>query len=87
MYLMLQQDHPDDYVIATGSSHKLEEFVAEVFSYLGLNWREHVEVDSGLFRPTDIAVSQGNAAKAKAKLDWQAKYSMREVAQMMVDAV
>ncbi|WAL60167.1 GDP-mannose 4,6-dehydratase [Thermocoleostomius sinensis] len=87
MYLMLQQDHPDDYVIATGSSHTLEEFVAEVFSYLGLNWREHIEVDCSLFRPTDIAVSRGNAAKAKAKLGWQAKYRMREVAQMMVDAV
>jgi GDPmannose 4,6-dehydratase len=87
MYLMLQQDCPDDYVIATGASHKLEEFVAEVFSYLGLNWREYVEVDSSLFRPTDIAVSQGNAAKAKEKLGWQAKYSMRDVAHLMVDAV
>lgn len=87
MYLMLQQNQPDDYVIATGSTHKLEEFVAEVFTYLGLNWREHVEVDPGLFRPTDVAISQGNPMKAKQQLGWQARYSMRDVAQMMVDAV
>lgn len=87
MYFMLQQDHPDDYVIATGTTHKLEEFVAEVFAHLGLDWRKHVEVDSTLFRPTDIAISCGNAAKAKQKLGWKAKYTMKDVAQMMVDAV
>ncbi|WP_416666899.1 GDP-mannose 4,6-dehydratase [Egbenema bharatensis] len=87
MYRMLQQDQPDDYVIATGATHKLEEFVAEVFSYLGLDWQQYVEVDRTLFRPTDIAVSRGNAAKAKEKLGWQAKYTMKEVAYMMVDAM
>mgnify|MGYP005851137963 CR=1 FL=1 len=87
MYLMLQQNQPDDYVIATGATHKLEEFVAEVFSYLGLDWQEYVEVDRTLLRPTDIAVSRGNAAKAKEKLGWQAKYSMKDVAYMMVDAM
>lgn len=87
MYLMLQQAEPDDYVIATGSTHKLEEFVAEVFNYLGLDWQEYVEVDRTLLRPTDIAVSRGNAAKAKEKLGWQAKYSMKDVAYMMVDAM
>lgn len=87
MHLMLQQDEPDDYVIATGETHKLEAFVAEVFAYLGLDWRKHVEVDRSFFRPTDIAVSWGNAAKAKQKLNWRAKYAMRDVAQMMVDAI
>jgi GDPmannose 4,6-dehydratase len=87
MYLMLQQDQPDDYVIATGATHKLEEFVAEVFSYLGLDWQKYVEVDRTLLRPTDIAVSRGNATKAKEKLGWQAKYTMKDVAYMMVDAM
>lgn len=87
MYFMLQQDHPDDYVIATGTTHKLEDFVAEVFAYLGLDWRKHVDVDSSLFRPTDIAISCGDAAKAEKQLGWKAKYTMKDVAQMMVDAV
>jgi GDPmannose 4,6-dehydratase len=86
MYLMLQQEHPDDYVIATGRTSSLQAFVVEVFTHLGLNWQEHVEVDYSLYRPTDIAISRGNAAKAKEKLGWEAKYSMSEVAQMMVDA-
>lgn len=86
MYLMLQQEQPDDYVIATGQTNRLEDFVMEVFSYVGLNWQDHVEVDRSLFRPTDIAVSWGDASKAKQKLGWQAKYTMKDVAHMMVDA-
>lgn len=87
MYLMLQQEQPDDFVIATGETHPLEGFVAEVFSYLGLDWREHVEISTDFFRPTDIAVSCGNATKAKEKLGWQAKYRMKDIAQMMVDSI
>lgn len=87
MYLMLQQEQPDDFVIATGETHSLEGFVAEVFSYLGLDWREHVEINTDFFRPTDIAVSCGNATKAKEKLGWQAKYRMKDIAQMMVDSI
>lgn len=87
MYRILQQEQPDDFVIATGQTHSLQEFVAEVFDYLGLDWQRCVEVDRSLFRPTDIAISSGNAAKAKQKLGWQAKYTMRDVAQMMVDAL
>lgn len=87
MHLILQQEEADDYVIATGQTNSLEEFVEEVFTYLGLNWREHVETDKSLFRPTDIAVSGGDASKARTKLGWQAKYAMRDVAHMMVDAV
>jgi GDPmannose 4,6-dehydratase len=86
MYLMLQQAQPDDYVIATGQTNRLEDFVAEVFAHVGLNWQDHVEIDRSLFRPTDIAVSWGNATKAKQKLGWQAKYTMKDVARMMVDA-
>ncbi|MEL6223177.1 MAG: GDP-mannose 4,6-dehydratase [Cyanobacteria bacterium J06627_8] len=87
MYLMLQHAEPDDYVIATGQTSSLQDFVAEVFAYLGLDWKDHVEVDQSLFRPTDIAFSGGDASKAQTKLGWQAKYLMKDVAHMMVDAV
>lgn len=87
MYRMLQQDEPDDYAIATGQANSLHDFVIAVFSYLGLNWEEHVQVDQSLYRPTDISRSCGNAAKAHEKLGWKAKYDMRDVAHMMVDAI
>jgi GDPmannose 4,6-dehydratase len=86
MYKMLQQPQPDDYVIATGYSYKLEDFVAEVFSALGLEWQEHVISDPGFFRPTDIPISYLNPAKASTELGWQAIKSMPEVAQAMVEA-
>jgi GDPmannose 4,6-dehydratase len=86
MYLMLQQDQPDDYVIATGQSYSLEEFVAEAFNYVGLNWHDYVVTDKSLYRPTDLAVSRGNPAKAIEKLGWQAKYKMPDVVRMMVEA-
>jgi GDPmannose 4,6-dehydratase len=88
MYLMLQQAQPDDYVIATGESLKLEDFVAAAFTYVGLDWREHVVVDNGLFRPTDIAISRGNPAKARDKLGWQAQYKLSDprVIDMLIQA-
>lgn len=86
MWLMLQQDSPDDYVIATGQTNSLADFVEEVFRHVGLDWKEHTETDNALFRPTDISVNRGNPAKAKKKLGWEAKYNMRDVARMMVDA-
>ncbi len=86
MYLMLQQDQADDYVVATGQSYSLEEFVAEAFKCVGLNWQDHVVTDKSLLRPTDLAVSKANPAKAKEKLGWQAKYKMPDVIQMMVEA-
>ncbi|MGK7872342.1 MAG: GDP-mannose 4,6-dehydratase, partial [Xenococcaceae cyanobacterium] len=79
MYLMLQQDRPDDYVIATGESHKLEEFVAAAFACVGLDWHEHVVIDASLLRPTDLAISRGNPAKAREKLGWQAQYKMQDI--------
>jgi GDPmannose 4,6-dehydratase len=85
MYRMLQQSEPEDYVIATGETHSLEEFVCEVFDCLDLNWRDHVMTDLGLLRPTDIAVSRGNPTKAKQQLGWQAAYKMPQVARSMVD--
>lgn len=86
MYLMLQQVNPDDYVIATGNSFSLEEFVIEAFKCVGLNWQDHVVTDSSLLRPTDLSVSKSNPSKANKILNWQAKYAMHDVVRMMVEA-
>ena len=85
MYLMLQQEQPDDYVIATGESSKLEDFVATAFATVGLNWQDHVISDRSLLRPTDLAISRGNPNKAKEKLGWQAQYKMTDIVRMMVE--
>jgi len=86
MYLMLQHQEPDDYAIATGESRKLEDFVAAAFACVGLDWQEHVITDASLLRPTDLAISKGNPAKANLKLGWRAQSKMNEVVQMMVQA-
>jgi GDPmannose 4,6-dehydratase len=86
MYLMLQQDQPDDYVIATGDSSELEDFVAAAFTSVNLNWQDHVVVDKSLFRPTELAIGKGNPEKAKNNLEWEAKYKMPDVVKMMVNA-
>lgn len=86
MHLMLQHEKPDDYVIATGESNKLEDFVAEAFACVNLNWRDHVTSDRSLYRPTDIAVGRGHPAKAREVLGWQAKYKMQDVVRMMIAA-
>ena len=83
MWLMLQQDKPDDYVIATGESHSLEEFVSAAFAQVGLDWQDHVVIDPELFRPTEIVVSAGNPEKATGVLGWRARYNMPEVVRMM----
>src|SRR6185312_5426516 len=76
MWLMLQQDKPEDFVIATGESHSLEEFVDIAFSAAGVERRNHVVIDSALLRPTDLAAGRGNPTKASVKLKWQARYRM-----------
>ena len=86
MHLMLQQEKADDYVIATGSSFSLQEFVVEAFKCVGLNWEDHVVTDPNLLRPTDLAVSKSNPNKAARVLNWQAKYVMQDVVRMMVEA-
>jgi GDPmannose 4,6-dehydratase len=86
MYLMMQHEQPDDYVIATGQSYSLEEFVTETFKCLGLDWKERVVTDNSLLRPTDLAISKSNPSKAKEKLGWEAKYQMPDVVKMMVEA-
>ena len=86
MWLMLQQDHPADYVIATGESHSLEEFIAAAFSSVGLDWKEHVDLDAALLRPTDITVGKANPTRARERFGWQARYRMADVVRMMVEA-
>lgn len=85
MWLMLQRDTPEDFVIATGETNTLEEFVAEVFACAGLNWHDHVVTDPSLLRPSEIMVSRGNPEKASEKLGWQARYKMRDVVKMMIE--
>ena len=68
MWLMLQQETPDDYVVATGESHSVKEFLDEAFRYAGLDWKDYVEIDPRYFRPTDVDFLQGDASKAKKKL-------------------
>lgn len=84
MWLMLQNKSPEDFVIASGETNTLEVFVMEAFNQLGLNWNNHVTIDEALFRPTDIKVSIANPTKAIEKLNWKAKYKMREVIEMML---
>jgi GDPmannose 4,6-dehydratase len=85
MWLMLQQDRPEDYVIATGQSHSVREFGEEVFAYLGLDWTEHVVSDPQLFRPADIDSICGDSSKARRVLGWQPRVGFRELARMMAD--
>ena len=83
MRLMLRQERPEDFVIATGISRTLGEFTAEVFAAFGLDWKEHVVADPGLERPTDILVSVGRPARARERLKWEATMRMSEVARRL----
>jgi GDPmannose 4,6-dehydratase len=83
MWLMLQRDVPEDFVIATGQTITLRDFVAEAFAALGLDWHDHVVVDPSLFRPADIAVSRANPAKAAKELGWKASLGPAEVARTL----
>src|SRR6266478_4962053 len=71
MWLMLQQDRPDDFVIATGETHTVEDFLNEAFGYLDLDWKKHVEIDPRYYRATEVDLLQGDAGKAKRVLDWE----------------
>jgi len=86
MWLMLQQDEPDDYVIATGETHSIEEFLTLAFDKVGLgDWRPYVRHDAKFLRPAEVDLLIGDPAKAKAKLGWQPEVSFDELVQMMVD--
>ena len=86
MWRMLQMEMPYDYVIATGETNTLHDFVIEVFTQLGLDWEKHVSINPTLIRPSEIMVSRGNPFKAEKELGWKAQYRMNDVIRMMIDA-
>ena len=86
MWSMLQRQSPEDFVIGTGESHSLEEFVAQAFAEFHLDWREHTIVSDTLLRPTDLAEGKSNPAKAERVLHWKARFRMPEVVSMMIAA-
>jgi GDPmannose 4,6-dehydratase len=86
MWLMLQQNEPGDFVIATGVKHTVRELVDTAFRHVGLDWQKHVEIDPGLLRPADVSTLCGDASKARAKLGWRPRVSFDELVAMMVDA-
>ncbi len=86
MWLMLQQDEPDDYVIATGETHSVQEFCEEAFSHVGLDWHEFVVQDPRFMRPAEVDLLVGDPSKAMRKLGWQPAVTFRELVQIMVDA-
>ncbi|MDX2044979.1 MAG: GDP-mannose 4,6-dehydratase [Acidobacteriota bacterium] len=86
MWMMLQQDEPDDFVIATGETHSVRELLEEAFGHLGLDWQKHVEIDPRYFRPAEVDLLIGDATKAKEKLGWQPEITFKELVTTMVDA-
>ena len=86
MWLMLQQDEPDDYVIATNETHSVKEFLELTFEYAGLDWKKHVEIDPRYYRPAEVDMLIGDYGKAKKKLGWNPKTRFADLAKLMVDA-
>ena len=86
MWMMLQQDKPDDFVIATGETHSVREFLEEAFAHGGLDWQKHVELDPKYLRPTEVDFLLGDATKARRVLGWKPKVGFKQLAAMMVDA-
>jgi GDPmannose 4,6-dehydratase len=86
MWSMLQQEQPDDYVIATGAAHAVRDFVAEAFAYAGIDWQDYVELDPRYYRPAEVDVLIGDAGKAKRQLGWEPKTTFTELVRLMVDA-
>jgi GDPmannose 4,6-dehydratase len=85
MWLMMQAESSDDYVIATGESHSVKEFVEETFGYLDLDWKEHVEIDPWYYRPTEVDMLLGDSSKARKELGWEPKVGFKELVRLMVD--
>ena len=85
MWMMLQHDEPDDFVLATEKTHTIREFLDYSFEHLDLDWSKHVEIDPRYFRPTEVNLLLGDATKAREQLGWEAKTTCRELAQIMVD--
>ena len=85
MWLMLQQDKPDDYVVATGKTYSVREFLDEVFGQLDLDWNDYVEIDPRYYRPTEVEILLGDPTKAKAQLGWEPKVDLKGLATMMIE--
>lgn len=85
MWLMLQQEFPEDYVIGTGETHSVKDFVEETFGYVGLDWKKYVKIDPRYFRPTEVNFLQADPTKALKKLGWKAKITFKELVRIMVD--
>jgi GDPmannose 4,6-dehydratase len=86
MWLMLQQEKPDDYVVATGETHSVREFLEAAFAHAGLDWRKYVEIDPNYYRPTEVDLLVGDASKAKKQLGWEPKTKFNDLVKLMVDA-
>ena len=86
MWLMLQQERPDDYVIATGETHSVREFLEAAFTYAGLDWHQYVGTDERYLRPAEVDLLVGDARKARQRLGWQPRVTFRELARLMVEA-
>jgi GDPmannose 4,6-dehydratase len=86
MWLMLQQDSPEDYVIGTGEIHTVQNFLELSFAHAGLDWREHVEIDPRYFRPTEVDALRADPAKARQQLKWHHRTGFEELVRLMVDA-
>jgi GDPmannose 4,6-dehydratase len=85
MWLMMQAEKSDDYVIATGETHSVKEFVQEVFSYLDMDWKEYVKIDPWYYRPSEVDLLQGDPTKARKELGWEPKVGFHELVRLMVD--
>ena len=86
VWLMLQQPKPDDYVIATGETYSVKQFLTEAFGYAGLNWKKYVEIDPRYFRPTEVDCLIGDSSKARQRLKWKPRVGFKALVRMMVDA-
>jgi len=86
MWLMLQKDEPEDFVIATGEAHSVKTFLDEAFGLVDLDWKKHVEIDPRYYRPTEVDLLQGDASKARRLLGWRARTSFKELVRLMVEA-
>jgi GDPmannose 4,6-dehydratase len=85
MWLMLQAENPGDYVIATGETHTVRDFLDQAFGYLDLDWKPHVEVDPRYYRPAEVDVLLGDYSKAKRELGWEPEVTFPQLVQLMVD--
>jgi GDPmannose 4,6-dehydratase len=86
MWRMMQLDEPDDFVVATGETHTVREFVQTAFDYVGLDWEKYVEIDQKYFRPNEVDILQGDASKAERAFGWRPKVRLNDLVRLMVDA-